>query len=496
VTITTTAVNSAVAGNLDLFAVATSEANPAISDSDHAELAIPITQGLTANFSPATKVIPVPGTTSFLLLINNTGNTEDTYVATIISTNGPVTASLNGLDGLPTQTIPEIRLPGLASGAILLNTNLTSLGHGTVTIQVRSVHSSQLVASAIATVTTDTLTIPTVNVVGGTFAFNSQPHPASGSVTGTGGENLGVPTFTYTDSNNVISSNPPVNVGTYTVTATFPGNATYAAASGTATIVITPVAANSPPTDIALSNNTLPENQPANTVVGLLSTTDPNVGDTFTYTLVSGTGATDNAAFTINANGQLLTNAAFDFETQFVYSIRVKSTDQGGLSVEKQLTIHVTNIDEPPIIVLTPGVRTLPVHGKKQALDPHAKIVDVDTPVINVANSTVQIKVVQNAGKGDKVHLLRPVHMDLVIKGKHILYKNTIIGERVYGKKGGVPLTVHFNAAATQAGVEAVLNQITYHTKGTAGATRQLEYSLSGLASGQTSKTLKDIVLA
>ena len=42
----------------------------------------------------ATKVLPVPGTSSFLLLVNNTGNTEDAYTATIMGTSGPVTANL------------------------------------------------------------------------------------------------------------------------------------------------------------------------------------------------------------------------------------------------------------------------------------------------------------------------------------------------------------------------------------------------------------------
>jgi hypothetical protein len=49
------------------------------------------------------------------------------------------------------------------------------------------------------------------------------------------------------------------------------------------------------PTDIALSNGSVAENQPVDTVVGVLSTTDPNVGDTFTYTLVGG----DTAMFSL-----------------------------------------------------------------------------------------------------------------------------------------------------------------------------------------------------
>ena len=49
-----------------------------------------------------------------------------------------MTASLIGLDGLPTQSIPVFRLPGLSTGAILLQTNLAAIGQGTVTIVVKS----------------------------------------------------------------------------------------------------------------------------------------------------------------------------------------------------------------------------------------------------------------------------------------------------------------------------------------------------------------------
>ncbi|MFO5468342.1 MAG: M10 family metallopeptidase C-terminal domain-containing protein, partial [Dolichospermum sp.] len=73
--------------------------------------------------------------------------------------------------------------------------------------------------------------------------------------------------------------------------------------------------------------------------------TDPDTGNTFTYSLVTGTGATDNSLFAIT-NNQLKTNSVFDYETKNSYSVRVKTTDQGGLSYEKQLTIGVNDLDE------------------------------------------------------------------------------------------------------------------------------------------------------
>jgi hypothetical protein len=104
---------------------------------------------------------------------------------------------------------------------------------------------------------------------------------------------------------------------------------------------------NQAPTNLVLSNSTIAENQIIGTVVGNFSSTDPDTGNTFTYSLVTGTGATDNSLFSIS-NNQLTTNSVFDFETKNSYSVRVRTTDQGGLSFEKQLTIGVTDVNETP----------------------------------------------------------------------------------------------------------------------------------------------------
>jgi uncharacterized membrane protein len=153
VPITTGAVTFADPGALPLTALATSQANPAVRAGATASLNIATTQGLTAQFNPAAQALPQPGTASFLLLVNNAGNAEDAYTATITGTSGPVTASLVGLDGRPTQTIALFRLPGLSAGALLLQTSIAALGQGTVTVQVRSLSSPGITATATATVT-------------------------------------------------------------------------------------------------------------------------------------------------------------------------------------------------------------------------------------------------------------------------------------------------------------------------------------------------------
>jgi hypothetical protein len=103
------------------------------------------------------------------------------------------------------------------------------------------------------------------------------------------------------------------------------------------------------PTDILLSNSTVEEGMPINTVVGTLSSVDANLGDTFTYSLVSGSGDTGNGSFNISGN-QLRSSVVFDYETQNSYSVRIRTTDQGGLFFDKAFTITIINVSESTIL--------------------------------------------------------------------------------------------------------------------------------------------------
>lgn len=111
-----------------------------------------------------------------------------------------------------------------------------------------------------------------------------------------------------------------------------------------------------PPTDIILSNDTVAEKEPIYTVVGTFSTSDVDIGDSFNYGLVPGSGDEDNGSFNIFED-QLITSQVFDYETKSSYSIRVRSTDKGGLSVEKMFTILVLEVSEDNVIFLPLVVR-------------------------------------------------------------------------------------------------------------------------------------------
>ncbi|MEQ1824839.1 MAG: PKD domain-containing protein, partial [Pirellula sp.] len=107
---------------------------------------------------------------------------------------------------------------------------------------------------------------------------------------------------------------------------------------------------NQQPTDINLSQNTVLENTStaaADLLFGQLGTVDLDPVDSYLYDLVSGAGDTDNARFNIVADQVFIKQGqTLDYESKPTYSVRVRSTDSGGLQTSRQLTLNVTDVNE------------------------------------------------------------------------------------------------------------------------------------------------------
>ena len=149
------------------------------------------------------------------------------------------------------------------------------------------------------------------------------------------------------------------------------------------TVTIVPQAKFAP-TDIALSNNTIEENNSVGATLGTFSTTDQDPGDTFTYSLVPGSGDTGNASFTIVGN-TLKAASAFVFSQQSAYTIRVQSLDAAGFVFQKNFNITVTRVPSAPVfefISETPdefgGNSTIALYGGANALLGTFDITDKD----------------------------------------------------------------------------------------------------------------------
>ena len=124
-----------------------------------------------------------------------------------------------------------------------------------------------------------------------------------------------------------------------------------------------PVADNPPP-EFADNSVTFSVNENATSgTVGRVTATDPD-GDAITYSV----GGTDQTAFkedfSLNASNGKITvkpDATIDHESRPSYSVRITATDPYGGTDEIDVTITVTNVDEPGAVTLS---RTTPTVGK------------------------------------------------------------------------------------------------------------------------------------
>ncbi|SMC48537.1 MBG domain-containing protein [Pedobacter africanus] len=159
--------------------------------------------------------------------------------------------------------------------------------------------------------------------------------------------------FANGESNTVLTTQPTVSTtaittsptGDYPITASGAAAANYTINYVTGTLKVKAGA----PTNISLAGITLYENSAGGTNAGTLSSTSDDPSATFTYTLVAGTGDTDNAQFAISGN-KINTAAALNFENKASYSVRVKSTTQYGLSLERVFTIALSDVNEIPTL--------------------------------------------------------------------------------------------------------------------------------------------------
>ena len=134
---------------------------------------------------------------------------------------------------------------------------------------------------------------------------------------------------------------------------------------------------DSNPAETTLSPFSIPENEPADTLLGLFGTTDVGPSSVLTYTLVAGVGDSDNASFNIVGN-ELQPTASFDFEAKNLYSVRVRTADSIGLMFEKVFTINVTDVNERPTDIdllggsLEENAGVNPIIGALSGVDPDA----------------------------------------------------------------------------------------------------------------------------
>ncbi|ACT11526.1 MULTISPECIES: putative Ig domain-containing protein [Pectobacterium] len=148
------------------------------------------------------------------------------------------------------------------------------------------------------------------------------------------------------------SENPHTTARVVTLTqVTDSGASNNSYSPGNIASTVTVVAVNDAPTDLALSNTTFGQSLGSNGIVGTLSATDVD-STTFTYSLVSGAGSTDNALFILSGSTLRAVNAAT--MAAGTYSVRLQVSD-GQATYDKVITLTVAD-DIAPTFDATPTI--------------------------------------------------------------------------------------------------------------------------------------------
>ncbi len=141
-------------------------------------------------------------------------------------------------------------------------------------------------------------------------------------------------------------------VGAKVTTASNGGTTAFSSATDTIDVSVTPI--NDAPTDLSLSANTVAENAANGTVVGIVSGSDVDTGDTKTYSLTDSAGgrfAINNSTGVVTvANGTLL-----NYEAATSHNVTVRVTDSGGLIYDETFTINLTDVNEATPTITSNG---------------------------------------------------------------------------------------------------------------------------------------------
>ncbi|WP_092048658.1 cadherin repeat domain-containing protein [Planctomicrobium piriforme] len=246
------------------------------------------------------------------------------------------------------------------------------------------------------------------------------------------------------------------------------------------------------PTDFGVSNATIAENDPIGTVIGDFGgVVDGDSGQAYSYSLVAGDGDVDNASFTINGSGQLLSAEKFNFETQDTYLIRVKVSDSGGFSFEKQFTITVTDVNDAPS--LENGALIPPVYIAKDVPLTIFDSVIVTEEDGEFANSTLTLQLLNGAGN-DKLELLDGFLVTVNTVDSTVSFNGTVVGT-YSGGTGKTALTISFNSEATDAAVNLVLAAVRFSNSSSSPTAYTRSVSVQ-LTDGSSSHLVSPAMLA
>jgi hypothetical protein len=104
---------------------------------------------------------------------------------------------------------------------------------------------------------------------------------------------------------------------------------------------------NLPPSDLSLSNDTFDDDIEDGGFIARMTSVDSDSDGTFTYALADGEGAADNDLFAVDGD-RLLAASSFKCAEQTTYSVRLSTTDNGGLSYSRRFVLSLRHVLPSP----------------------------------------------------------------------------------------------------------------------------------------------------
>jgi hypothetical protein len=213
--------------------------------------------------------------------------------------------------------------------------------------------------------TVNVIAVPPVNhtpvIANQSFSINE--NSANGTAVGTvsaSDQDMGN-TISYSitagNTGSAFAINPTTGAITVSNTLSYFTTSTYAltvqvidngglSASATVTInVNNPAAANNPP-NISAQSFSVSESSSNGTAVGTVAASDPDVGDSLSYSITAGN---TGGAFALNTTtGALTVSNALSNANKPTYALTVRVTDNGGLFSSAIVTVNVNAASAPP----------------------------------------------------------------------------------------------------------------------------------------------------
>jgi hypothetical protein len=306
----------------------TFKANDGTIDSAAATVTLTVTALNDAPVATAQSVSTAEDTATTITLSGT--DIEGSALSYVIATP-PMYGILSGTPPNVTYT-PTANYNETDSFTFKANDGLIESAAATVVITVTAVNDPPVASAQSVSTAEDSatpITLQATDMDGDNLTYTAVTSPAHGTLGGT------PPAVIYTPAANYYGAD----------SFTFMANdGSSDSAAATVTITVTPV--NDPP----VANNgtfNLNEGSDYGTLVGTVSASDPDAGDTRTYAITAGN--TGGALAINNGTGQITVAGTLDHETIPFYDLTVTVTDSGQLTDTADIIITVDDVNEPPV---------------------------------------------------------------------------------------------------------------------------------------------------